>query len=89
MKPGASPQGMKPWRNKCCKRVSIGRTDAIRVRDETRLQRLDLFRTMNPGTLSQAIVERCALGAHRISRSAAMDRQRRRSDRNRELAELR
>jgi hypothetical protein len=44
---------------------------------------------MNPGTLSQAIVERRAVGAKRISRSAAVDRQRRRSDRNRELAELR
>ena len=56
---------------------------------EARLRGSDLFGTRNSGTLSQAILERCAVGAHRLSRSAAMDRQRRRSDRNRELAELR
>ena len=89
MQSGASPQEFEIGRNKRCKRASIGRTDATRVRGETRLQRWDSLMAMNPGTLSQAIVERRAVGAKRISRSAAVDRQRRRSDRNRELAELR
>jgi hypothetical protein len=89
-KPGASPQEFEIGRKKKrCKRVSVGRTNAIRMRGEARLQRLASLTAMNPGTLSQAIIECCALGANRLSRSAAMDRQRRRSDRNRELAELR
>ena len=65
MKPGASPQEFEIGRNKRCKRVSIGRRDATRVRDETRLQRWGSLMAMNPGTLSQAIVERRAVGAQR------------------------
>ncbi len=53
-KPGASPQGMRLWRNKRCKRVSIGGTDTTRVRGETRLQRWGSLMAMSPGTLSQA-----------------------------------
>ena len=48
-----------------------------------------LLMAMNLGTLSQAIVELAPLALSALSRSAAMDHQRRRSDRNRELAELR
>ena len=31
--------------------------------NDARLQRSDLFRTMNPGTLSEAVVENRAVGA--------------------------
>jgi hypothetical protein len=65
MKPGASPQEFGIGRNKRCKRVSIGRTDATRVRGETRLQRWGSLTAMNLGTLSQAILERRAGGAQR------------------------
>jgi hypothetical protein len=59
-------------RNKRCKRAITLRRNKIRLKVKRALSVRIYFVPMNPGTLSQAIVERCGrLGAQRLSRSAA------------------
>ena len=89
MKPGASPQEFEIGRNERSKRASIGRSAATRVRGETRLQRWGSLMAMNLGRCPRLLLNVAPLALSALSRSAAADRQRRKSDRNRELAELR